>query len=55
MKKACSYSLRLLLTLDRTEHYRELYTFQQLIRLLYLLLIPLLILIVLFSRPLCGP
>ena len=44
------YSLYLLLTLNRAEQYRELYSFRNLILLLYLLLIPLLLLIVLFVR-----
>ena len=44
------YSLHLLLTLNRTEQYHELYTFRNLTLLLYLLLIPILLLIVLFVR-----
>ncbi|MBR6164959.1 MAG: sensor histidine kinase [Clostridia bacterium] len=47
---AGDYELRLSLTLDRTEQYRDLYFFQNLSIGLYLLLIPLLILIILFVR-----
>lgn len=44
------YDLHLLLALNRAEQYHELYTFQNLTLLLYLLLIPILLLIVLFVR-----
>ena len=44
------YDLHLLLALNRAEQYYELYTFQNLTLLLYLLLIPILLLIVLFVR-----
>ena len=45
-----NYDLRLLLTLDRTVQYRDLYTFRQLALFLSLLLVPLLFLIILFVR-----
>lgn len=44
------YNLHLLLTLNRTEQYHELYTFRNLMLLMYLLLIPILLLIFLFVR-----
>jgi len=44
------YDLHLLLMLNRTEQYHELYSFRNLTLLLFLLLIPILLLIVLFVR-----
>ena len=44
------YDLHLLLTLDRTVQYHDLYTFQRLALLLYLLLIPILALLLFFIR-----
>ena len=44
------YDLYLMLLLNRSEQYHEIFTFRRLIFILYLLLIPVLLLIVLFVR-----
>ena len=44
------YNLHLMLLLNRTDQYHEIFTFRRLILLLYLLLIPILLLIVFFVR-----
>ena len=44
------YDLYLMLLLNRSEQYHEIYTFRRLIFILYLLLIPVLLLIVVFVR-----